>query len=80
MNEAEHGLIQWKRAYPQAISYGPPGFASKVPQLNPIELRDTAPAEWLGEMDLCYMSHERLPIIGKPFFHEVRVRVSSPSS
>ena len=69
--EKESRGAQWKQAFPQAKSYGPPGFQSKFPQLKPIELRDKAPDEWLGEIDPAYLAYERNPFTGKPFFHEV---------
>lgn len=62
---------QWKKAYPSATSYGPPGFSEKVPQVSPVELHDSAPAEWQGDVDLAYLGYERNPFTGKPFFHEV---------
>ena len=69
----EKGLLflQWKQAYPRATSYGPPGFAKKLPKVDAVELRDAAPLEWLGEIDLAYLSYERLPFLNKAFFHEV---------
>ncbi|KAK9789919.1 hypothetical protein WJX73_002824 [Symbiochloris irregularis] len=62
---------QWKKAYPDATSYGPPGFIQKAPQTSPVELTDSAPEQWLGEIDLAYLGYERNPFTGKPFFHEV---------
>ena len=45
----------------------------KKPDVGYIEIQDNAPEEWLGEIEVAFLSYEKLPLLGKPFFNEVLV-------
>ena len=64
--------MQWVEGYPGSQAYGPPGMREKKPEVGYIEIQDEAPEEWLGEIEVAFLSYEKLPLLGKPFFNEVR--------
>ena len=43
----------------------------KKPEVGYIEIMDDAPEEWLGEIEVAFLSYEKLPLLQKPFFNEV---------
>ncbi|KAK9807495.1 hypothetical protein WJX72_000868 [[Myrmecia] bisecta] len=65
---------QWMEAYPDAKSYACPGLKAKQPQVSytaEVGQGDTSPADWLGDVESTFLSFERNPFNGKPFFNEV---------
>ena len=50
----------------------------KKPEVGYIEIQDNAPEEWLGEIEVAFLSYEKLPLLGKPFFNEVLVKRRCP--
>ena len=51
-------------------------MAEKKPDVGYREITDSAPKEWLGEIEVAFMGHEALPILQKPFFNEAGIFVS----
>ncbi|EIE18708.1 hypothetical protein COCSUDRAFT_20322 [Coccomyxa subellipsoidea C-169] len=65
---------QWIERYPGARSYACPGLKQKEPEVPyTTELGGGGgdPPEWLGEVQSTWLSYERNPFNGKPFFNEV---------
>lgn len=66
--------LQWIERYPGARSYACPGLKQKEPEVPyTTELGGGGgdPPEWLGEVQSTWLSYERNPFNGKPFFNEV---------
>ncbi len=75
--------LQWIEAYPSANSYACPGLMAKQPQVTftgEVGHGNHSPAEWLGEVESTFLSFERNPFNGKPFFNEVRWQAISIKS
>lgn len=73
---------QWRRAYPDATLWACPGLMAREPEAGynrELGPADTAPPEWLGEVEALCLTYERNPFNGKPFFNEVALSPSASS-
>lgn len=71
---------EWIRAFPNATSYACPGLRERKPEVgwerSLEELCDrglsssSPPAEWGGEIELCWLK-DVIPLTSRPFFNEV---------
>lgn len=40
-------------------------------------MNNQAPDSWLGEIEVTHLSYEAVPLLNRPFFNEVRWRLST---